>query len=453
MNKRISIGAALAILLIVAAVTFSMTMIYARNDFNRRVNDLREREREFEKYAEIDRLVRINYYGKINDAQLMDSVAKGYVQGIGDTYATYLSAEEYKKLTETDEGDNVGIGAIIEQAPDDFYLLVTQVYPESPSQVAGIEAGDLIVKIDDVDLTRENSKQMLESISGPQGTKITLVFRRGSEDKPADMTRRAVAIPTVESRLLEQAAPEEPLVGYIRIKDFGERTYDQFNRELRRLTDAGAKSLILDVRDNKGTTMKTATKILDKLLPDGILATATYKDGTTSVEAVSDANEINLPMTVLINGGTASAAELFAQAIRDFDKGRIVGATTVGKGVLQEYVRLSDGSAIQLTVAQYQPPSGISFNEIGVKPDFDVRLEEDWALLGDDLDTQLIKAKEVAIGMVAVDPGAAEASQTEESAAESSSSSEESASSSSSAPASSSSSSEESESSESSEEE
>lgn len=354
MNKRVSLGAALAALLMVAAVTFSMTWIYARNTFNQRVTDLTEREQMFEKFAEINKHVRNNFYGSINNTLLMDNVARGYMEGIDDKYSTYITAEEYKKRTQSEE-EYVGIGAVIEQAPDDFYLVVTEVYPDSPAQVAGIEAGDLIVKIDDTDLTRENSRQMLESIVGPQGSRITMVTRRGSEERPlVEMTRRAITIPTVEAHMMEQASPDEPLVGYIRIMEFGERTYDQFNRELQRLMDAGAQSLIFDVRDNSGGVMRSATRILDKLLPDGVLLSALHKDGTVEVQATSDANAINLPMTVLVNGGSESAAELFAQVIRDYEKGHIVGAVTAGKGVMQSTIRLSDGSAIELTVALYQ---------------------------------------------------------------------------------------------------
>lgn len=401
MNKRISLGAAIAVMIIVATLTFSITRVQTLNDFNTRVNDLKEREQEFEKFAEIDRVVRTSYLNNIDDTQLMDSVAQGYLQGISDKYAMYISAEEYKKLTQAEEEKVVGIGALIEQAPDEFFLEVKEVYSDSPAQVAGIEAGDLIIKIDDVDLTRENSTQMLESINGPQGSKITVVVRRGSEDlDPMEMIRRSVPIPTVESHMMEQAVPEDPKVGYIRIIEFGERTYDQFNRELQRLMDNGVEALIFDVRDNKGGTLRSATRILDKLLPDGVLVTATDKAGNTEVVAYSDANQVNLPMTVLVNNGTASAAELFAQSIKDYEKGSIVGVTTQGKGVMQEIFPLSDGSAINLTVAFYQPKSGINFNEVGIKPDFEVKMEGDWIELDDSLDSQRAKAKEVAISLL-----------------------------------------------------
>lgn len=404
MNKKISLGAAVALLLIVAAFVFSITMNYATTSFNRRVTDLRNREAMWEKYAEIDRLVRESYYGDINETQLMNSVSQGYLSGIGDKYGRYLSAEEYKKIVQDTSGDNAGIGAVIEVAPDDFYLQVVEVYPDSPAEVAGIEPGDLIIRIDDVDLTRENSRQMLEAIQGPQGSNISIVIRRGAtEYGPHQMTRRAVAVPTVlGSRILEDSS-----VGYLQIREFRDRTYDQFNRELIRLMDGGATSLIIDLRDNQSDNLGSATRVLDKLLPAGVLVSAAYRDGRVEVLETSDANAINLPVVVLINAGTTGCGELFAQTIRDFETGRTVGTTTAGKGVIQEIIKLSDGSAIELSVALYLSPSGQSFNGTGVRADFDIPMEQDWKALPDGSgDLQLNKAKEVAISLTTSDSAA-----------------------------------------------
>lgn len=397
MNKRVSLGTALTMLLIVAAVTFSITMMYARSDFNTRVTDLRESEAMYEKFADLDRLIRPNYIGTINETQLMDSVARGYIEGVGDKYGRYITAEEYKKLTPDEESENVGIGAVIAIAPDDFYLVVNEVYPDSPAAFAGMEAGDLIVQIDDTELTRENSRQQLDAIMGPPGSKIALVTRRGSTENRVEMARLAVTVPTVlYSRLLEDST-----VGYMHIKEFGDRTYDQFNRELLNLMDAGATSLVFDLRNNAGGVLKSTTRILDKLLPQGVLVSATYKNGTTETLYTSDDNQINLPMVVLTNAGTASEAELFAQSIKDFEKGSIVGAVTTGKGVMQELLKLPDGSAVELTVAYYKPKSGFDFDGVGIKPDFEVPMEDDWHnyLEVEGSDVQLVKAKEVAIAL------------------------------------------------------
>jgi carboxyl-terminal processing protease len=402
MNKRISLGAAIAFAFIVAAATFSMTVIYSLRSFNERVNNLKEREVMYEKFTEIDRVVRDNYIGAIKETQLMDSVAQGYIAGAGDTYARYISAEEYAKLTTQSEEENVGIGAVVEVSPDG-YLSVLEVYDDSPALTAGMQVGDLIVKIDDTDLTMENVEAQRSAIYGHQGTKIALLVRRGGEEFLLDMTRRVVVAPSVYAHMITDTE-----IGYIQIKEFNSGTSDQFNRELDRVIAAGAKSLIFDLRDNKGGVMRQATRILDRLVPAGVIYTAQRKDGTVE-EVRSDGNAIDLPMAVLTNSGTASAAELFAQVLKDYNKARTVGTVTAGKGVMQDIIKLSDGSAIELTVAYYNPPVSPNFNGIGVTPDFDVALDGDWTMLDEETDAQLKKAIEVAVVRERVDEAQSEA--------------------------------------------
>lgn len=395
MNRRISLGAAIAFMLIVAAATFSATMILAQNSFNKKSADLEQRREMYLKFSELDRVVRGNYGGTINETTLMDSVARGYIRGIDDKYSVYLSAEEYKRITQNKEGEDVGIGAVLEISPEG-YLLVTEVYPDSPAQVAEITAGDLIVKIDDVDLTADNVEHYYTAIQGAAGTKVALVVRKGTEDVIIpELTRRVVAVPSVSSRIIPDIG-----VGYIRIKQFNDNTSDQFNREFNKMIEAGATSLIFDVRDNKGSSMTAAVRILDKLVPEGVIYALTYRDGTTEVAASSDANEINLPMAVLTNGTTASAAELFAADLRDFGKASIIGQNTLGKGVRQNRIRLSDGSAVDLTVATINPVSGTSFNGTGIKPEYEVQpTEGDWTKMDETTDAQLKKAIEVVLAI------------------------------------------------------
>lgn len=394
MNKKISLGAAIAVMLMVAAATFSATMTYAQRDFNQKATDL-ERSREmYMKFTEVDRTVRENYGGTIDEILLMDSVAQGYIKGLGDKYATYISAEEYRRLMLSREGEDVGIGTVTEISADG-YLYVLEVYPDSPAQVAGIEAGDSIVKIGEVNLSPENIGQAAGMLQGDAGTKLSLVVRKGVEDvKIPDLTRRAVAVPSVYSRMIT-----ETNVGYILIKQFNNNTSDQFNRELGKVIEAGAACLIFDVRDNRGILMSSAARVLDKLLPAGTLYSASYKDGTVEERYVSDANEINLPMVVLANGATSSAAELFAKDLKDFGKASIVGQTTAGKGVLLTRIPLSDGSAIELTVATLLTKSGETFDGAGIKPDYDIMPEGDWTEQDEITDPQLKKAVELVLAM------------------------------------------------------
>lgn len=392
MNRRISLGAAIAFAIIVAAATFSMTMIFAQDNFNKKSADLDRSRTTYAKFSDVDRTVRENYSGVINETLLMDSVAQGYIKGLGDKYAAYISAEEYKKLMQTKEGEDVGIGAVLESAPGG-YLLVTEVYPDSPAQVAGIEVEDLIVKIDDTNLTPEIAEQAQSLIQGEAGTKLSLVVRKGSEDITiTDLTRRIVAVPSVYSRMIADTG-----VGYIAIRQFNDNTSDQFNREFNKVVEAGANCLIFDVRDNKGSSLNSAVRIIDKLVPEGVIYSATYKDGTTEVRETSSSNEITLPMVVLTNAATSSAAELFAQDLKDFGKASTVGTTTMGKGVILQRIPLSDGSAIELTVATLNPNSGTTFDGVGIKADYEVQGDGDWTIQDETTDPQLKKALEVAL--------------------------------------------------------
>ena len=393
MNKRVPLGAAVAFMFIVAAVTFSITMIYSQRTFNERVNNLKQREGVYDKFSELDRQVRENYIGNVNQQTLMDHVAQGYVQGIGDKYARYISAEEYARMTVTpEESQSVGIGVVASTSPEGF-LRIDEVYPDSPAETAGMKAGDLIVRLDDTALTTENALTQLSNIYGLPGTRITMTVRRSGEEFALDMTRRVVITPTVYARMIP-----ETTIAYMHIKEFTANTSDQFNRELDRMLSAGAKSLIFDVRDNKGGLLRQATRILDRIVPAGIIYSAQRKSGEIQ-EFRSDGNAIDLPIVILTNGATASAAELFAQVLKDYEKGKTVGTLTTGKGVMQDIFQLSDGSAIEMTVAYYNPPVSENYDGIGVVPDFEVIMEGDWSKMDHETDSQLKKAMEVVLAM------------------------------------------------------
>lgn len=399
MNKKISLGAAIAFTFIVIAATFSITMSYAERKYNETGANVREQRQNYPQFGELDTIVRQNFAGVIDENKLMESIAKGYIGGLEDPYAAYMNTAAYQKKIAVEGGQTTGIGAVMEMS-EDGYLLVTQVYADSPAELAQIEAGDLIVKIDEIDLTRENSMEELEKIQGETGTKVTLVVRKGgAEDVTIDVTRRYVDIPTVSSRLISER------VGYIRIDEFGDKTADQFSREISKLTEAGAETFIFDVRDNIGTNMNAALRMLNGLLPEGVLLESVDKNGEAQIVGESDPGFTDIPMVILINGNTQSAAEIFAQVIRDFEKGRIVGVQSAGKGSVQkDFMLTSSGAAVTLTVAEYRLPLGESIEGVGVKPDYLVEMNPDilesWKNLDETTDPQLKKALELALAAV-----------------------------------------------------
>lgn len=393
MSKKISIGVALALMMIVAAVTLSVTMIFSKQMFNNTVSNITEREALYDKISEIDSFVRKNYNGNIDEEQLLDGISLGYMAGIHDTYGRYYSAEEYAEIIKDNEGQIVGIG-ITASKTESGYIKVEEVYPDSPAELAGIEAGELIVKVNDIDLSLETYEEGKNAISGKAGTTLSLVVRNGTEDRSIpEIVRRKVQKPTIYHETYDN-------VGYIKITDFNDATYDQFRKAVESLVDDKVQSLIFDLRNNGGGTVDSVIKMLDLLLPEGDIATATYKDGRVEVLGTSDASCVELPMVVLTNKGTASAAELFTQALKDYGVAKSVGEKTYGKGTMQVYHKLKDGSAIKLTIAKYNPPKSPNYDGVGIQPNYEVLLTEDqvknFSNLTEETDPQLKKALELA---------------------------------------------------------
>ena len=392
MNKKISLGAAIAYMAIVAAVAVSLTIIWSMNEFNDRVNNIGERETMYNKLAEIDRMVRDNYYGSLDENALRDASAKGYLSGLGDPYAQYLTAKEYETYNKKSDGKYVGIGVVAE-LDNDGYIKLKEVYPESPAEVAGLKAGDLIVSVDGETATAENYETLVSTFKGEAGTKITLVKRQDNEDSQIEITRRAIDIPTIKASLLEGGH------GYIRITGLTSTTASQFDKYLNKLLADGALSLTFDVRGLQSDNAKYITDMLDVLLPKGPVLYAEYRDGGKEVLASSDEKEVTVPMAVLIDETTKGTPELFAQALKDSGKAKSVGANTAGKGTLQKDKKLSDGSAVVYTIARYAGPSGVSYDKVGVPPDFDVRWgsnadERATAIGNPEVDAALKKAME-----------------------------------------------------------
>lgn len=339
MNRKISLGVTIALMSLAAAVAIVITAGFSMFNFNNRMLNLRESEVMYSKLTEIDGYVRQNFYGDIDEDQLLNAVAKGYVSGLGDKYARYLTPEEYSAQMADYEAEKASIGISYVMDPSG-YIKVVEVYAGSPAEEAGIEKGDLIVEVDGTVVNTENYQDMASLVAGEEGTSLEVVVRHDNNDKDVEIVRRSIEVPMVTYQQYGN-------VGYIKIKEFHNNTPEQFDTALDRLIADGAQALIFDVRNNPGGTIDSVIAMLDRLLPEGDLVSATYHDGHTEVLGTSDAEEVNLPMVVITNDQTASAAELFAQAIKDYNKGRTVGTQTYGKGVMQTIYPLSDGGALR----------------------------------------------------------------------------------------------------------
>ena len=410
MGKKISLGTALSLILIAITITFTFTMVLALRNFNERVSSITERENMFAKFTEIDNYVRYNHGETINESTLMDSVAKGYLSGINDPYAKYMNADEYLAYVEASGKTISGVG-IICSMNSDGYMLVESVYEGSTAATAGIVSGDIIVKVDDINLSKDSYSQAESLLIGDAGTKVTLTVRRNEEDTEMEITRRVLVPTTVYTTTFSD-------IHYIRINDFSEGTPDQFSKAVEKAISAGAPALVIDVRSVSTGTDSAAAEMIDKFASAGDILYVQYQTGNTEVLYTSNSKNTVIPTVVLVNEMTSGPAEFFAAGLRDFGDASIVGSPTAGYGSLQQIYKLNDGSAIQLTIGKYYLANSNTFWEgIGVTPDYVVAFDyttlnfSDLSLLDTGVDIQLSKAIEIAASSVVFTEPEAESSE------------------------------------------
>lgn len=391
MNKKISLGAAVAFMLVIAGITFCITMMVSLNYFNEKVLNVNAREEMYKKLADVDRNARQNFVGKIDEELLENSISAGYVRGLGDKYASYLTKDEYERRLLEDSGKLVSVGMTIAK-DSSGYFKVTKVATDTVAEQAGVQVDDLIVSIDTNDLksiSQVNAEQMLK---GEIGTKVSIVYRRDGVDTTKDLQRKDIIVEYVSAHLIEST-------GYIQISSFNDKTLSQFNVAVNSVIQQGAAALVIDLRNNNSDSFDAAASILNTLLPSGALGTKTNNQGQNISLGNSDQYAINLPMATIINAKTGNAAEYFAATLRDVVKANTIGVTSFGKSIEQEMFQLNDGSAINITVSYVYPPSKADINGVGIKPDYEVKLspeqEQTFDMLTDQTDPQIQKALEV----------------------------------------------------------
>lgn len=383
MNKKISLGLTISLIALASAVTFILTSFFSLQSFNEKIIDVNEKAKKYNSLQSLDSYVRENFYGDINEEKLSDSIMKGYVAGLDDKYSRYLTADEYKDEMSDNSGELVGLGLILTE-DESGYIRIVEILADSPVAESELQAGDIITGVNGKDVLIEGFDKSIDDMQGHVGTDITITVRRDGIDTDMKFTRRSVEVKTVTGKMLDGD------IGYIQITAFKKNTPAQFIEELKRLNSNGAKAFIFDVRNNSGGLVTSLEECVDPLLPEGVVATAEYKDGRSETLVYSDASELDLPMVVLVNGNTASAAELFAASLRDSGKAELVGQQTYGKGVMQVTTELGDGSAVVLTVAEYKTVNSECYNGIGLTPDCIVENDE-----GSEADRQCDKAVEL----------------------------------------------------------
>lgn len=335
------------------------------------------------------------YYEDVDAADLETGLYKGLFSGLGDPYSQYYTPEEYEDIKISASAQYYGIGAALQQDKTTMRVTVSKVYEDSGAEAAGIKKGDEIVEVEDIKASETELSELVAKIRGEEGTTVHLKVTREGEEEALDfdVTRGEVHIPTVTSKMLEDG------IGYIQVSEFAESTPQDFQSAIDTLTEQGMTSLMVDLRGNGGGVLTACQKMLDIILPEGIVVYTEDKYGNR-VDYKSDAERcLKLPIVVLINGNSASASEIFAGAIHDFDYGTLIGTKTFGKGIVQNVKMLEDGSAYKLTVSKYYTPNGHNIHGTGIEPDIEVEYEytgdADAEEYNELLDSQVLKAIEV----------------------------------------------------------
>ena len=375
MSKKVSLGVAATVTLIAMAVTFSMTMTVSMNMFNNTVSSVKNKERMYNKLSEVDRYVRANEYFDINDDTLNDTIASGYMLGISDRYARYYSAKAYSERVGLANGRLMGIGVAVVKDPSSGYARIIRVYDNTPATNVGLEVGGFITAIGDTSTrSMSDAAAMTSALLGEEGSTVNIKYLTPlREEQSFEIIHANYTTPSISTvRLMDNG------VGYLRVDSFTSGTAVEFRNAVNSLTNQGATSLIFDLRDNSGENLNAALVATDYCVPSGLIAQSQDKDGNVTDLRMSDENEITLPMVCLVNGSTASGAELFANALRKMAGATIVGSTTAGKGVLlSDPQSLSDGSAVVITVGILLDNEGKNWNGTGLTTDVDASLTND----------------------------------------------------------------------------
>ena len=350
--------------------------------------------RKFQKLESIKNLLQDKYvdYDQVDESKLVSGAISGMVNSIGDPYTVYLNEEDYADLMSTTSGSYAGIGIYVSALNGN--LVVVAPIEDTPAAQAGLKSGDIISKVDGTDMTASDMDKAVSMMKGTPGTEVTLtIYREGEGYKNITMKRATITVKTVRHEMLKDN------IGYIRITNFDENTADNFKSALKELKSSGMKGLVIDLRDNPGGLLLTSTQIADMLLGKGTTVYTIDAEGKRE-DWTSDESKLDMPLTLLVNGGSASASEILSGAVRDFKAGTLIGTKTFGKGIVQTILDLKDGTGLKVTTSRYYTPSGECIQGTGITPNIVVEFNEeqqrkyDEGTLDYNEDPQMLKAIE-----------------------------------------------------------
>ncbi len=330
----------------------------------------------------------------LDDTKLMQSAIGGLMEGLGDEHSSYMDPQTYQQVNADLEGSYTGIGAWVDTSGD--YVVIVAPMPDSPAEAAGIKSGDKVIAIDGKDMTGIEPSIALQSILGPADTTVTLTIQREGSDEPLEftITRAEIEIPVIEYKMLDNN------IAYIYLSQFSVNAGDKVRAALNELLAQNPVGVILDLRNNTGGYLDAAFDVTSAFIQSGPIMIEEIGDGSQKTySAYENAIAPDIPLVVLVNGGSASASEITAGAIQDRGRGTLVGTTTYGKGSVQNWIKLEgDNGAIRVTVARWLTPNGNQINKVGLTPDAVVDYTQEDADAG--IDPQLNKAEEIILNAV-----------------------------------------------------
>ena len=386
-QKRIPLFAAIVLALILAVIVFVSTFTVMQNRLEASVA---EKETELARFSKLDALlafVEKQYVRGIDESELFENVYAAVLNATKDPYSCYMTEEEYAEYTGERQGSYVGIGINVVYDPEAVGMLVYRVMPGSPAEKAGIQKGDLIVGVGEIDITPETYNDAVAAVKGAEGTEVFVRVKRGEEELTLTATRGVCETVEVFYENLDGIA-------YIQITSFRSTVVTkQFTKALEQAKKDGCKAYLFDVRNNPGGDLGVICDVLDTMIADKVLVHMVDADGNDTTRSTKTEAFLDAPMAVLCNGNSASAAELFTADLRENRNAYIVGETTYGKGTMQTVRKLTDGSAVKLTNRYYNPTSNVSYDGIGIVPDLTVGLpggpNASFYLLSQEEDSQL----------------------------------------------------------------
>ena len=328
------------------------------------------KQSEQPKLQQLEELILTRFIGEAEQEQLRDAAAEGMIESLDDRWSYYMSAKDFQTHMETANNAYVGIGITItvEEGTEGFSIMV--VNENGPAAEAGLQVGDVIVAVEGTSTIGMEASGARDLVRGKEGTQVQITVLRDGQEQTFSVTRREVKTPVAEYEMLEEG------IGLVSIVNFDSRCAEETVAAIETLLDQGAEKLIFDVRNNPGGYAKELVKVLDYLLPEGELFRTVDYAGKENVD-MSDADCLDIPMAVLVNGDSYSAAEFFAAAMAEYDAAVVVGEKTSGKGHFQYTYDLNDGSAVALSVGKYYTPGGVSLEGVGITPDVEVSITED----------------------------------------------------------------------------